>query len=106
MKRVFKLFIAIIFFSLMVSVKARSYTEEEYKSLNIERSYIVCNYLFDVGAYNPTLKDLLLAAQSCPNNQISLYEIKYAKDIKGRLTSSFTDCTFNKRYLADHRNAH
>ena len=97
MKRVFKLFIAIIFFSLIVSVKAKSYTEEEYKSLNINRSYIVCNYLFDVGVYNPTLKDLLLAAQSCPNNQISLYEIKYAKDINGKLTTSFMNLLTNKK---------
>ena len=91
MKKISKLLLALLFFCLVVNVKAKSYTEEEYKGLNISRGYVICNYVFDLSSYNPTLKDFLLASQSCPTNNVSIYEIKYAKNINGQLVTSYTN---------------
>ena len=82
MKKILKFLIIVLTLCLFVNVKAKSYTEDEYKGLNISRGYVVCNYVFDIDSYNPTLKDFLLAAQTCPSNTVTIYEIKYAKNLK------------------------
>ena len=91
MKKISKLLLALLFFCLVVNVKARTYTEEEYKGLNISRGYVICNYVFDLSSYNPGLKDFLLASQSCPSGSLYVYDIKYSKTGTGQSVSSYID---------------
>ena len=95
MKR--KVLFLVIVFVLFATyrVSARVVNENEFKSFNIKRSYVLCNYVFDVGKHNPTLKDFLLASQSCPIDDVSIYEIKYGQDINGNNQTSYTDLLNN-----------
>ena len=98
MRKCIKLFILLIILLFTVNVKARSYTETEYQNLNIGRAYIVCDYVFNMDeGFNPTLKDLLLASQSCPIDNVNIYEFKFGTDINGRPTKQFSELLNNTR---------
>ena len=84
MKKCIKLLSLLFILLFTVSVKAKTLTEAEYKELKIDRAYILCDYVFDMkNGFNPTLRDFLLASQTCPKNNVTIYEIKYSKDING-----------------------
>ena len=97
MKKILKYLIAILTLCLFINVEAKSYTEDEYKTLNVTRGYVVGEYVFDINSYNPTLKDFLLAAQTCPVNNVTIYEIKYAKNLQGQVTSTYTELLTNQK---------
>jgi len=96
MKRLFKVLLLVFSLTCFYNVNARTYTEKEYKDLGIKRSYIVCDYLFDLSDINPTLKDLLLASQSCKPDQVSIYEIKFAKNVNGKETKTYRELLTDK----------
>ena len=96
MKKIFKLLVLVFLMLFCINTKAKELEEKEYKNYNVKRGYIVCNYVFDISKYNPTLKDLLLASQSCPIDDVSIYEIKYSEDINGNATSSYRELLDSK----------
>ena len=98
MKKCIK-FLSLLFILLFtISVKAKTITEEEYRELNIDRAYILCDYVFDMkNGFNPSLRDFLLASQTCPKNNVTIYEIKYSKDINGNDQKTFTELLANKK---------
>ncbi len=98
MKKCIKLLSLLFILLFTVSVKAKTLTEAEYKELKIDRAYILCDYVFDMkNGFNPTLRDFLLASQTCPKNNVTIYEIKYSKDINGNDQKTFTELLANKK---------
>lgn len=92
MRKCIKLFILLFIMMFTISVKARTYTEDEYKNLNIGRAYVVCDYVFNMDdRFNPTLKDFLLASQSCPIDQVTVYELKFGTDINGNPSKNYLE---------------
>lgn len=87
---------AIVILSLLTvidiqNVNALTVNQTVYENYNIRRSYIVCNYMFDLSKHNPTLKDFLIAGQSCPNGKVSIVEIKIAENLNGNLTREYRE---------------
>ena len=92
MRKCIKLFILLFIMMFTISVKARTYTETEYKDLNIGRAYIVCDYVFNTDdGFAPKLKDFLLASQSCPIDQVTVYELKFGTDINGNPSRNYLE---------------
>lgn len=97
MKKISSLLIIMITLLICINVKAKETNEEEFKSYNIKRSYVICNYVFDISSHNPTLKDFLIASQTCPKEEVTIYEIKYYTDIDGNARTSYTELLDNKK---------
>ena len=75
MKKIFMILI-FIFTLFYINVNAIVLNENEYLNLGIRRSYIVGDYIFDLSKHNPTLRDLLLAAQTEDKGEAYIIEIK------------------------------
>ena len=89
-------YLLFLFFVLcFANVKALTLDQTKYEEQNLKRAYIVCEYAFDLSTYNPTLKDFLLAAQSCPKDQVKMYEIKISQDLNGNTTRSYKELLTN-----------
>jgi len=85
-------YILFLFFIFSFSnVKALTLDQTKYEEYNIKRSYVICEYIFDLSEYNPTLKDFLLAAQTCPTDNVNLYEIKVYKDMNGNKVRDYME---------------
>ena len=98
MRKCIKLLSVLLVLLFTLSVKAKTYTKEEYKELGISRGYVLCDYVFDMkNGFNPTLKDFLLASQSCPIDNVTLYDIMFTKDINGNVQESFTELLSNRK---------
>lgn len=51
-------------------VKAKNLGYQEYRNLNIEHSFVVGDYIFDVSyGYSPSLKDFMHASRTIPQNE-------------------------------------
>lgn len=71
-------------------------TEEEYTNLGIERAYVIGNYLFDISMnYNPSLRDLLIAASYENKENINVYEIKISTNINGEIVKEYRELLSN-----------
>ena len=97
MKKIFSFVLFIMIFLCFSNAKAKVLSESEYKSYGIKRGYVICNYIFDISKHNPTLKDFLLASQTCSKDNVTIYEIKYGKDINGNITTSYVELLENKK---------
>ena len=98
MRKSIKFLILLFVLLFTFSVKAKSYTKEEYKELGVKRAYILCDYVFDMdNGFNPTLKDFLLASQTCPIDNVTLYDIMFTTDINGRAQETFTELLNNRK---------
>ena len=93
-----KKFIFCLLLCLFIQVNAKEITLNEYENeLKIERSYIVCNHVFDLtNGYNPSLKDLLVAASYCDIDKVSVYEIKISENINGDIIREYNDLLNNE----------
>ena len=101
-KKFFKIVILLFFicsFS-MINAESNNMTESEYNSLNVKRSYIIGDYIFDLSRYNPSLQDLMLAAQTQDLGDVSVYELVIAEDIDGNVTKKYTELLDNNRLSA------
>ena len=71
-------------------------TEEDYINLGIERAYVVGNYLFDISNnFNPSLKDLLVAASYLNIDAVSIYELKISTNIHGDVVKEYIELLDN-----------
>ena len=85
-------YLLFLFFLLcFANVKALTLDQTKYEELKIKRAYVICEYVFDMANYNPSLKDLLLASQSCPTDKVTVYEIKISQDLNGNTTRSYQE---------------
>ena len=72
--RKLRILIGIFLVMMLVNVKAQVLSLSDYESLNVERAYIIGNYLFDISnGYNPSLKDLLISASYENKDNIKVY---------------------------------
>ena len=90
MKKI-KYLLFLFFIFSFANVKALTLDQTRYEAYGIQRAYIICDYAFDLSKVNPKLKDFLLAAQSCPTDRVTVYEIKVSKGIDGNLTRSYQE---------------
>ena len=91
-------YLLFLFFVLCFSnVKALTLDQTKYEAYGVKRAYVVCEYAFDLSAYNPTLKDFLLAAQSCPTDRVTIYEIKISKNLSGETVRSYSELLSGKK---------
>ncbi len=85
-------YLLFLFFVLcFANVKALTLDQTKYEEYKIKRAYVICEYAFDLANYNPSLKDFLLASQSCPTDKVSIYEIKISQDINGNTTRTYQE---------------
>ena len=90
-------YLLFLFFVLCFSnVKALTLDQTKYEAYGVKRAYIICDYAFDISKYNPTLKDLMLASQSCPTDKVTIYEVKISSDINGNTVRSYKELLSNK----------
>jgi LPXTG-site transpeptidase (sortase) family protein len=97
MKKI-KYLLALFFIFSFIDVGAKILTQKEYEAYGIKRSYVVCDYIFDISKHNPTLKDFLLSSQSCPTDKVSILEIKMSQDINGNTTRTYQDLLTGTKY--------
>ena len=90
MKKI-KYLLFLFFIFSFANVKALTLDQTGYEAYGIQRAYVICDYAFDLSSYTPTLKDFLLAAQSCPTDRISIYEIKISTNLKGETVRSYQE---------------
>ena len=91
-------YLLFLFFVLcFANVKALTLDQTKYEELKIKRAYVICDYAFDLANYNPSLKDFLLAAQSCPTDKITIYELKLSQDINGNTTRTYQELLTNSK---------
>lgn len=77
---------------------AKELTKSEYADLSIERAYVLGDYLFDLSNnYNPSLKDLLIAATTSLSNNISVYELKNSENISGAIVEEYNELLSAKK---------
>ena len=89
-------YLLFLFFVLCLSnVKALTLDQTQYEAYGVKRAYVICDYAFDISKYNPTLKDLMLASQSCPTDSVTIYEIKISSDINGNIVRSYKELLSN-----------
>lgn len=103
MKKKFFKIVILLFFICSFSItnaESNNMSESEYNSLNIRRSYIIGDYIFDLSRYNPSLQDLMLAAQTQDLGDVSVYELVIAEDIDGNVTKKYTELLDNSRLSA------
>ena len=96
MKKIKYLLFLFFIFSFS-NVKALTLNQTKYEEYNIKRSYVLCDYIFDLSKYNPTLKDFLLAAQTCPTDNVTLYELKAYDDMNGEKVRSYSELLSRSR---------
>ncbi|MBQ4634267.1 MAG: InlB B-repeat-containing protein, partial [Bacilli bacterium] len=91
-------YLLIIFLLLfgITEINALKLNQNDYEKYNIRRSYVVGKYIFDLSKHNPTLKDLMLAAQSSPTGDVSIIEIKIATNIDGEETKEYKELLSSK----------
>ena len=90
MKKI-KYLLFLFFLFSFANVKALALDQTKYEELNMKRAYVVCEYVFDLSKYNPSLKDLLIAAQSCPTDKVTVYEILMMKDLNGNMVRTYKE---------------
>ena len=90
MKKI-KYLLFLFFLFSFANVKALALDQTKYEELNMKRAYVVCEYVFDLSKYNPSLKDLLIAAQSCPTDNVTVYEILMMKDLNGNMVRTYKE---------------
>ena len=100
MKKYLFLIFAILLFKYPI-VYAKEITLDEFENdLRLERAYVVCNHVFDISkGYNPTLKDLLIAASYCKTNDVNVYEIKISQNINDEKIYEFRELLTNTKLL-------
>ena len=92
-------YLLFLFFVLcLTNAKALTLNQTEYEKYGIKRAYIVCDYVFDLSKHNPTLRDFLLASQSCPTDRVTIYEIKISQDLNGNTTRTYQDLLTGTKY--------
>ena len=91
MKKGINLLLAIIVFLTIGKINALEINGQEYESYNITRSYVVGNYIFDLSKHNPTLRDLMLAAQTLPTGEAAIFEIKIAENLDGEMQKEYRE---------------
>ena len=97
MKKIVKYLLIIFMVFVSISeIKALKLSQSEYEELNLKRAYVVGEYIFDLSKHNPTLKDLMLAAQSSPAGDVSIIEIKIAENLDGELTKEYRELLSSK----------
>ena len=73
-------------------------TETDFKALNVERAYLVGDYLFDLdNGFNPTLKDLLMASTTFYSEDLKVYELKISENIYGNIVEEYTELLSGKK---------
>ena len=97
MKKV-KYLLFLFFVLCLTNAKALSLNQTEYEKYGIKRAYVICDYVFDLSKHNPTLKDFMLASQSCPTDRISIIEIKISQDLSGKTTRTYQDLLTGTKY--------
>ena len=85
------LFIILLVLIGTTKINALELSQSKYEEYNIKRAYVVGKYIFDLSKHNPTLKDLMLAAQSSPTGDVSIIEIKIATNIDGEETKEYRE---------------
>lgn len=97
MKKIKYILFLIIIFTL--NVDAKVLTEELFEeSYNLERAYIVGNYVFDIGnGFNPTLEDLLIAASYSKSTDVKVYEIKISTNVNNEVVKEYTELLSNTK---------
>ena len=89
-------YLLFLFFVLSFSnVKALTLDQTKYEAYGVKRAYVICDYAFDLSKHNPTLQDFMIAAQSCPTDRVSIYEIKISQDINGNTVRSYKELLSN-----------
>ena len=91
MKKGINLLLAIIVFLTIGKINALEINGQEYESYNITRSYVVGDYIFDLSKHNPTLRDLMLAAQTLPTGEAAIIEIKIAENLDGEMQKEYRE---------------
>lgn len=92
MKKSIKYLLTILLLLFSVThVQALNLSQSEYEDYNIKRAYVVGKYIFDLSKHNPTLKDLMLAAQSSPTGDVSIIEIKIVTNIDVEETKEYRE---------------
>lgn len=78
MNKKFKLILILVLTLMPFNVFALELNYPNYKSLGIEHSYVVGNFVFELDyGYTPNLKDFMKASRSIPTNEdVYLYEIQ------------------------------
>ena len=77
---------------------AKVLTEEEFNELGISHAYVIGDYLFNLDdGFNPSLKDLLLAAKTTYTDDINVYEIKSSENIDGDLIVEYNELLSNQK---------
>lgn len=77
---------------------AKILTKEDYNNLNINRSYIVGEYLFNLdNGFNPSLEDLLKASTTYYTNDVKIYEIKKSENIDGDIVEEYNELLSNTK---------
>lgn len=99
MKKYLKVFFLLIISSFLFPVKAKVILEDDFlESYELERAYIVGNYIFDLGrGFNPTLKDLLIASSYNEQNTASVYEVKFSPNIDGEMVKEYQELLSNQK---------
>ena len=90
----------LLFFFVLcfANVRALTLDQAKYEEFNIKRAYVVCDYIFDIAKHNPTLKDFLIASQSCPTDKVTILEIKISQDLQGNTARTYQDLLTGTKY--------
>ena len=97
MKKLKGIILLFILFSFY-SVQAKEITVDEFQNeYELERTYAVDNFLFDLSnGFNPSLKDLLVASSYHPKEHAKVYEIKIAKNIDDEVVHEYRELIKNQ----------
>lgn len=98
MKKIKYIVLILLSFLLITNkVDAKVLTEEEFVEINnIERAYILGNHVFDLSnGYNPSLKDLMIAASYTKKADIKVYEVKVTTNINNEVVKEYNELLSN-----------
>ena len=96
MKRLLKIIILLVVL-VIYPVKAKVLNVNDIENVyKLERSYVVDKYIFDLSkGFNPSLKDLLIAASHNTENDISVYEVKISQNINNDMVYEYRELLNN-----------
>ena len=71
---------------------AKILTKDEFEELNIDKAYVVGEYLFNLdNGFNISLEDLLISATSFDSDDVKVYELKKSENINGDIVREYND---------------
>lgn len=77
---------------------AKILTKEEFEELDIDKAYVVGEYLFDLdNGFNISLEDLLISATSFDNDDVKVYELKKSENIDGDIVCEYNELLTGER---------